>query len=741
MKTQNNIVPSGQDVTDWTSAAEEVAATRARALLLTSAEQVPSADLSSLLATQAVLQHGNTWGRWQTPRRWFTTATPVKLNVDLRARIVARMPTEDLRHRVVQAENEPLLEHAVATLTRYLVVLRMGPAAMGRKGAGASLDPRSVADLAYFVGPELFAVALTRWLHAEQPTAGASGFLRVLRRDDLDVLSPSIRRLVLVEVRRMTVLNERDCWLDLPSGGSDFGLTTPVAGDAAPANSERNSDPHLPLPDDYVSEMGQKSIWLIEHLAPNLLSLAKGIVGIWARTADGFSPRAVEHRRRQEVTELLERWEWKDADGAPFERPPFNINLSKMGCKGTALSTDQLWPPRKLAEVLGLLANVQLAHLFVVSLSTGGRKGETLDLRRTCLQYQKDGRTYATGRTFKLVRQHDGELRDWTLPDLALRAIEQQCRLVKLVETIGPQKPSKRKGAQEMIVQDHLWLQVSGGGPSDRAKPLLHLDKAMRAYARALGMDERPGGQWLRPHRVRKTIARLAALALTQAPKVLMDVFGHKSIEMTLYYILSDKTLQAEIEQIGRELRVMRASDAVEAIVVAEDAGTGLKLGGYGGPAALMIDHAIQVQRERVHRRGEQWGADSVRELAEVLTLQGKAWEVVRHGVVCTKLPGSESGPCNRSKGRPEPSHCQTDCSHRLEEAFLREDVDAAISSCVAEYETAIASSDELMEAMWSGQIRAHLGRFDDLRIKWMGHPLVLRAQATSDQSNLEVAA
>jgi integrase len=745
MSAHSNAVADDQTDSQPVSVAEEVAATRARALLLTTAEQVPYADAPSLLATQAVLQHGTTHGRWQTPRRWFTTATPVKLDVDLRARIIAGIPDQDLRRRVTEDENQPLLDQAVTQLTRYLVVLRMGPAGMGRKRAGASLDPRSIAEIAYFVGPALFAVALMGWMRGEQSADAASGLLRVVKLEDLDVLSPSIRRLVLVEARRMAFLNERDCWNDLACLEQDPGSTTAVAGDAPQREGERSSDPHLPLPDEYVSLMGQRSIWLIESLAPNLLSLAQAIRDIWLRTADATgttSPPMVEHRRRTEVSELLERWRWADADGRLIERPPFSIILSSTGSKQKGASTNEVWPPRNLAAVFGLIGNVQLAHLFVVSLSTGGRKAETLDLQRTCLEYARDGRPYATGRTFKLVRRIDGELRDWVLPDMATKAIEQQRRLVELIETIGPQRPPKKPKARDASVPTHLWLQVSGGGPSDRTKPLMHLDKAMRAYARALGMDERPSGQWLRPHRFRKTVARLAALALTQAPKVLMDVFGHKSIEMTLYYILSDKALQAEIEQVGRELRVMRASDAIEAIVAAEDAGvTGLKLGGYGGPAALMIDRAIQVHRERVHRRGEQWGAGSVRELAEVLTLQGKAWEVVRHGVVCTKLPGSESGPCNKSKGRPEPSHCQTDCRHRLEDAFLREDVDASISSCVAEYEVAKAANDELMQAMWAGQIRAHVSRFNDLRSKWMVHPTVMRALGTSDEIDLEEAA
>ena len=106
-------------------------------------------------------------------------------------------------------------------------------------------------------------------------------------------------------------------------------------------------------------------------------------------------------------------------------------------------------------------------------------------------------------------------------------------------------------------------------------------------------------------------------------------------------------------------------------------------------------------------------------ELAELLTLQGKAWEQVRPGVLCTKFPG-EAGPCNKSKGRPEPSKCQSTCGHRLEEAFLREDVDGSIRDALTAYETAIADEESLTAAHWAAQVRAHVPRFADLQAKWM---------------------
>jgi hypothetical protein len=206
-----------------------------------------------------------------------------------------------------------------------------------------------------------------------------------------------------------------------------------------------------------------------------------------------------------------------------------------------------------------------------------------------------------------------------------------------------------------------------------------------------------------------------------------MDVFGHRSIEMTMYYILTDKDLRAEIEVVSRELRVMRAKEVVEKMVEADTAGitAGVaEYGGYGGPAAVSIHHAIETHREQLHRRGTDWGLETSRELAELLTLQGKAWELVRPGVMCTKFAG-EAGPCNKSKGRPEPSKCLSHCSHRLEETFLHEDVDGTISEVVEAYEQALANNETLTAAHWAAQVRAHVPRFADLHDKWIANPTV----------------
>lgn len=246
-------------------------------------------------------------------------------------------------------------------------------------------------------------------------------------------------------------------------------------------------------------------------------------------------------------------------------------------------------------------------------------------------------------------------------------------------------------------------------------------------------MDQEPSGQGLRVHRFRKTIARLGALAMTDAPKVLMDVFGHRNIEMTLYYILTDSELQSDIERVTRELTVMRAAGVIEAIVNSEDDSD--RSAGFGGPAAPSLKAAIESHRQGLHERGEAWGASTAQELAQILTLNGKAFQVVREGVLCLKFP-SEAGPCTKKRGQPDVARCQSHCSNRLEEGIARRDADEIIRNSVENYRLVSASEDDLQKWCWAGQIKAHISRFPDVQAKWSSDPTVQEMLSLGGESH-----
>lgn len=692
-------------------------------------------DATETSTLQGLLCHGSTIGIWYTPPEWLT---PGKLrgrpSIDLTQRILDSVSSE-LRIEL-ETNSWRLLDRAVLELTQYAILLRMAPSGTGR-AAGRPLGVSNISRTLYLYGPQLFAAALDALAAAHKNNnetqtdlSDYSGQILIhLNLKDLERFGTLAKQNIINECKRMHMLAALGFWTDLPTlaGESRAAL---LLGPARfnPVEAPRNS--HLPLPDDYVATLAIRSLWLIQDLAPNLFKVGQAMTSLWEQHVNkGRGWRELRDHRRESVIKLLAGHQWLDRSGIEFHKPPFGISIAAQNVSRKGNSAEQeegRWPPRTYTDFMCLLAMVQSAHLVIVLLSTGGRQSEILDLRRNCVAPSVDGRYYLNGRTFKLVQRHEGEARDWQIPDVAVAALEQQSRLVALAERVGN---LRQLGPQDIAPSaQHLWAGITANpNSSDTLAPLYDVTRNLVGFARRISLEVSPGGQQLRSHRFRKTLARLVGLALTQSPKILMELFGHKSLEMTLYYILTDKDLRIEIETVSRELRVMRAKEVIEKMV---DADLGVvnvnttALAGYGGLAAAVIRNAVNAHRSRLHRQGLDWDTRSAIELAELLTLQGRAWELVRPGVICTKLIG-EVGACNKSKGRTELSKCQSSCNHRLEEDFLREDVDNSIRECVAAYEEAINDEESLTASHWAGQIRAHVPRFQDLRDKWMGIPTV----------------
>lgn len=716
----------------------EVEATRTEALTLFDVERIDSMDDGALHGLKSLLQHGHDLERWATPRKWKPLGRDSELDIDLRARIVDRLPE---RHRRLLAESDEmvgvargsdvtflergatpaqrLLAMALGRLVRLLVLCRVGPAGVGKRAKGRPLDPSTVMSLANTELTQLMSWGLSHRLDLldQQAPSEDSRFFGHIRAEDFAGLAANKKNRLLYQVKRLQLLADRGLWSDPAALGEIKKGTTAVAGALETFEPEESLDPHLPLADDYVSEMGRYCQWLIRDLAPVALEVGATVRDMWHSTDDpALSPGARAQRRDRAIKRILAQTRWLDSSGAEIAAIPFEPSAS----------APFFWPVTHFSHLMHVLKLIQAAHLFVVGLSMGARNSELLTLPRGCVRHSRNGLPYASGRTWKLVERHDGAERDWVLPDLAAVAVEQQERLVAVVEAIG----RRTSGADDRRTEpgSHLWAEI-GMGSADCTRQMMHSSTLLRRFARALGMDPNPGGQGLRVHRFRKSIARLAALAITQSPKVLQDVFGHKNIEMTLSYILTDKELQSDIERVTRELRVMKATEAVEAMVAAE-AGVLPALAGFGGPAATVVATAVSDHRAGMHRRGEEWGAHTARELADILTLRGKAWLMVRPGIFCTKFPGTEAGTCNRSRGAPEPARCQTHCSHRLEEPFLRADVEACLRESVDAYQACKMAGSDLVQAFWAGQVKVHLGRFPDVEAYWKDDPVVLEALA-----------
>lgn len=723
------------------------------ALLLSSPEGVQGASLAHVLALKRALRHGD-GATWDTQAEGWLSGNESKSlkRVDIRARIehhltclgadeteLDRRCDSRVRFRAI------LLDAAELFVLRYLVLLRMGPVGLGLRARHTPLRPSNIASVAYGPAPLLAALGVSACLRAPPSLEAVQStdwnLLAEIRIEEATTYGDACE----LELERMRVLGVKGLWRDVPrSTEVELASVTAVKGDAESIQDEAGVDSHLPLPDDYVSAMGTRSLWLVEDLGPDILKVAELIRRIWEETAQlTLQPTGIAKRRTVAVGHLLRAYIWRDSAGRSIHAPPFLLRLPSLGknsqrsrqhAKGRAIEEPAMWPPRTLVDVLGLMNLLQAAHIFLTEMSIAARRGELGSMPRDCVVRTPQGLNKAKGRTYKLVERSGGKVRDWVLPSIAEKAIEQQARLVAIAEQIGAKEPNKYEaGRQVHSAGNHLWGQLGVGATSDPKSPLLDVNRALCSYAEALGMSVEPGGQRLRSHRFRKTLARLVGLAIAEAPRVLMQVFGHASVDSVLYYVLADRAFQLEVSAVARAVRVAKATEVVEAMVLAEESQLEESLlnGGYGGQAAPGIAKAVYDHKQSLHESGQAWGADNARKLAEVFTLQGREWLLVRQGVLCTKLAG-QAGPCNKSLGRPEPSKCGSTCMHRLEEPFLRADTDSAIKSAVEELSDCEEKGDTLMAPFWAGQIRMHLERFPDIKHKWASHPIVARAVATA---------
>ena len=761
--------------------------------------EIQSVDIENLGRLKSLAGHGDELHRWTTPSNWLVHGSRIEAIMSVNLRDAALSNLTEAERAAIDLKPVPdavtvlasqvtpakVVDAAIVQAVRYLLLLRLGPSARwGRVGSARSLKPAVIAVTASGAIWRMVGIAVKKRLDLlarRSLSIDDTRLFGLIRSEDLAVLPKSFAHTCAAELRRMDQLCGQALWHDSPLLVRDQAATVDPAVATQVPVPEPRPEPHLPLPDDYVAQMGQRSLWIIEHLGPFMLDLGNELLTKWrAAVAKGHCTKNT--RKLIVLKALAGRSQTGPGQGTatamPCPLPPFTIRLSAHGeaagrrFKRVAAAAAQdvdlddlddddepleamAWPPCNLAHFTGLCGLVQGAHFFVTSMAMAARQSESMDLQRNCVVYGEDGQWRAFGRTFKLVQAFEGELREWDLPEVAARAIEQQARLVRMLEQMpwtGDLRPLLDPDFNA-FQGEHLWCRLGTSKTSPRAVPR-NPNKFLRKFARMLGMETETGGQPLRTHRFRKTVARLAALAIDEAPLMLKHLFGHKDIEMTLHYILADKALAAEIEQVIKELHMMRAKEPVEAFVAQmagssargqRDDGLDVDYGGYGGKAVDRLADTVGRYRDqavaggRMRNSSEDFGADQFDDVVRILTGDGTYFNLVRPGVFCTKRLG-EWGPCSRKKGQADRTNCQETCDHRLEEPWLRADADGCVADALAGYERAIADGEVLLQSFWADQVRRNVVRFEDLRAKWMQHAVIAQIMAAGEPAAAEAA-
>ena len=434
----------------------------------------------------------------------------------------------------------------------------------------------------------------------------------------------------------------------------------------------------------FVTEFVKRSLWFIDNLGMQLLDCWEELRRVNARAAL-LGRRQSHPTTTNERRAVIAEFDWRDMDGRPLTELPWEILLRE---NGRQIVTN-VWPPKDGASINMLVSTLQVFDYSLTSFCTGARSSEVLSGTDGSVSGNQPERFEAT--TFKLEAEWDGRVRDWPVHPIVQGALKLQIRLAKIV------RPENT---------DHLWVLLNDGS-EPAGYPLMNVNEPLVHAVKRLQLEHLTGDSRPHSHRWRHTVAYIIALTVTHAQQTIMDLFGHRNYEMPLVYMLGHPQMAEHVARVADEMAYMIAE---EAVLDAES-------GSAGGPAAEELEAGLAHFKMR---RGEdELGAEDLHEAVEILTFNGKQWELVREGVLCTKVLG-QFGPCTKNRGAADPGSCRTDCTHRLELARAKAGCQSALDALLAEYSRSVVERLDMVAVNLEGQILANLKRWDDVRSQYL---------------------
>ncbi|MBB5358620.1 integrase [Rhodanobacter sp. ANJX3] len=661
---------------------------RADARSAFSVSEIQNFKRVDLLALQSRLGHGSTWGKWRTPEEWLPkslSAGAYLIEWELDTAFADRAWTEVLRYALLRSlvKKGRAIAKPITVMSEVRLLRRLAPAlTIASHGTNRWWSSLTVDEMLEHMGNRGAAQVLCAFL----------GFL--------------YRRKLIAEEPRQAL---RD----------DGAIERVRKGEQLKQSHISTRMGYQPFPDEFTGQCGQRVLWLIKTLGPTLLDCLEACLDArppppsrnhYAALVKGSRTAQNEAMETNRVRRtIVKEWEWRDPTGRRIERIPFGVFSARSiySRRQLNLKLRDNEDPNSLPEtwqaMRSFLTLLEAAHAWLLLLASGPRASTALSQKEDCLEAVGDGYRLK-GIVTKNDRSVAGYSRDWPAPPIIEFTARQQIRLARLLKRMEPLSASENTG-------DHLWVTTLKSPVGGR---LHDMNALLNKLVKNLGLKHllAEEHQSAHVHRFRKTLARVIALTLTNAQMVAMDCFGHDDPDVTLkHYIMSDRAIIADVQQVQRELVILMAVDAINQSET------------LGGRVSTKIREA-KAQFQRLHRKSK-LDPEDVYELAEVLTLEGREWAIVMPGVICA-LPNLATGPCGTRQGRRNPGNCQSGCAHQLLTAYNKSECDDTVSYILEQ----IQKSEDLHSVslnMWAGQLRNWLYRWHDVYLKWSDHPLVQR--------------
>jgi integrase len=453
---------------------------------------------------------------------------------------------------------------------------------------------------------------------------------------------------------------------------------------------------YQPLPDEWLNQALPRISFYLEEVGPNLLRVSSDWAAVQsvgqyqaaARGSGQVGKAYADERRGLAWQAYLESFDWVTSDGRPMRELPFDRDGLQ-------------FPPINFSDLLDLFRHLQESALQVVLLLSAGRVGEALSVSRTAIEAAPGGggASYALieGRTYKPSPHSVGERKVWPVPQKVLEWLKQQA---EITGALGSDPSS-----------DALWISL---GTREFGAARIEAGYHVARFTRRHGLGPFVGeGGRVHPHRFRKTIARLAVLALHGGPMALMVLLGHKDMVTVLRYALSSPTMRQEMRELITDIR----------FELLEEISDGLDEAGSPGAETLrrarekFFDEIQVPANERVQQRRQ-------REFLAAVLAEDIDAKIVFPGVVCIK-PLETAGKCSSAGREPNPSLCQSDCVHRIDLPRRKSEVRAIIEQCLDDLDAPEVRDNLLHRRFMVSQLIDHLHIFDDVREEYSRSPRV----------------
>ncbi|MDH4565637.1 site-specific integrase [Pseudomonas sp. BN414] len=274
------------------------------------------------------------------------------------------------------------------------------------------------------------------------------------------------------------------------------------------------------------------------------------------------------------------------------------------------------------ATVISIVVALIDACIVLLLCLTGMRRSEVVGLKVDCLSFKADG-YWLTYTVFKTSISSQGDIKTIPIPKIAADAID-------VIVELG-------RDARAYGKHDYLFAKIPmssfGNVPHSSG-----VERACNRVAGTLGIDYK-----VHPHRYRKSLALYIIHQDSRNLEIIKRLFSHRSLKMTLRYILS-------LPGVNDEVKATLIEENTEILVEVLQGVISGQIGGIGGKRLAKTANSSPILRAKLQNAGK----ESLSQYVASLLDEGVKLLHRTNLAICLRTPGLTSeSPCDAKNDSP----------------------------------------------------------------------------------------